>query len=129
MTSRPWLERLISQIEACLELGSLGGIDVRYNESEEQLIIAPDIAELVGGPDDGEEVFPFFSLHVTALLEVFEKHPEVTWHTMHDELWVEGRIDGQDAFVIFRRHPFDDAGPANQVVDGGTLRDKRDGKE
>jgi hypothetical protein len=45
---------------------------------------------------------------------------------MHDELWVDGQIDGAAAFVIFRRNPFSDASPASQVMDGNTVRKKRE---
>ena len=36
--------------------------------------------------------------------------PEVMWQTMHEELWIEGTIRGEAAFVIIRRNPFDAAG-------------------
>jgi len=56
----------------------------------------------------------------------FDELPEVMWTTMHDELWVDGQIDGAAAFVMFRRNPFSDAGPASQVMDGNTVRKKRE---
>ena len=106
--------------------GESGSLDIRYNTAERQLVIAPNVLELVGGEHDGDEVFAFFSVNLTALMDAFDELPEVTWNTMHDELWLEGHIDGADAFVILRRNPFSDAGPASEVMDGNTIRKKRE---
>ena len=126
---RPWMEKLIDQVEAFVELDSPGSLDIRYNDVEYQLLIAPDVLELVGGKHDGDEVYPFFTVNLSVLFESFDETPEVMWHTMHDELWVDGRIGGEDAFIIFKRHPFDDVGPASHVFEGNMLREKRDEEE
>ena len=123
---RPWMEKLIDQLESNIELDSPGSLDIRYNEVECQILIAPDVVELVGGEHDGDEVYPFFTVHLSALCESFDETPEVMWLTMHNELWVEGKIGGEDAFIIFRRNPFDDVGPASQVLEGNMLREQRD---
>ncbi len=69
--------------------------------------------------------YPFFTVDLSVLFESFDETPGVVWHTMHDELWVDGRIGGEDAFIIFRRNPFSDVGPASQVLEGNMLREKR----
>ncbi len=123
---RPWMEKLKDQMEAFVELDSPGSLDIRYNEVECQMVIAPDVLELVGGEHDGDQVYPLFTVHLSVLNDLFDETPEVMWHTMHDELWVDGRIGGEDAFIIFRRNPFDDAGPASQVLEGNILREKQE---
>ena len=89
------------------------------------MLVAPDVIELVGGEHDGEDVYPFLTIDLSELSEEFDETPEMTWHTMHDELWVNGKIDGENAFVIFRRTPFSDVAPTSHVFDGNKLREKR----
>ena len=122
----PWMDTLLDNLESFVEFQTPGSLDIRYNTADCKLIIAPDVLELVGGEHDGDEVFAFFTVDLTALMNEFDELPEVMWNTMHDELWVDGQIDGADAFVIFRRNPFSDAGPASQVTDGNTIRKKRE---
>ena len=120
----PWMDALLAKLESFVELQSPGSLDIRCAEGE--LVIAPDVLELVGGENDGDEVFPFFNVELSALLDEFDERPEVTWNTMHDELWVDGQIGGADAFVIFRRNPFSNVGSASQVLDGSMIREKRE---
>ena len=126
---RPWMEKLMDQMETFVELDSPGSLDIRYNEGECQIVIAPDVLELVGGEHDGDEVYPFFTVNLSVLNDVFVETPEVMWHTMHDELWVDGKIGGEHAFIIFRRNPFSDVGPASQVLEGNMLREKKGNEE
>jgi hypothetical protein len=120
------MDTLLANLESFVEFQSPGSLDIQYGTAECELIIAPDVLELVGGEHDGDEVFAFFTVNLTALMDEFDELPEVMWNTMHDELWVDGQIDGAAAFVIFRRNPFSDAGPASQVMDGNTVRKKRE---
>lgn len=80
----PWIDILSAKLESYVELQSPGALDVRCAEGE--LVIAPDVLELVGGENDGDEVFPFFNVELSALMDEFDERPEVTWNTMHDEL-------------------------------------------
>ena len=114
----------MAKLESFVELQSPGALDIRSAEGE--LVIAPDVLELVGGEDDGDEVFPFFNVELSALMDEFDERPEVTWNTMHDELSVEGQIGGTAAYVSFRRNPFSDVGSASRVLDGSTIREKRE---
>ncbi len=75
---------------------------MRFSPEECQLIIAPALAEIVGGAEDGEEVFSFFSMHLAALTQAFDALPEMSWDTMHDDLHVEGEIDGEDDWTRSR---------------------------
>jgi hypothetical protein len=120
----PWIDALLAKLELFVELQSSGALDIQYVEGE--LVISPDVLELVGGENDGDEVFPFFNVELSALMDEFDERPEVTWNTMHDELWVDGQIGGTAAFVIFRRNPFSDVGSASRVLDGSTIREKRE---
>jgi len=51
---------------------------MRFSPEECQLIIAPALAEIVGGADDGEAAFPFFSMHLAALAQAFDALPEMS---------------------------------------------------
>ena len=125
-----WVEKLLEETDRFLEGHSPGPLEFRFVEAEGQLVIAPGLVEMVGGSEDGTEAYPFFSVHLSGLMELFDQPPEVLWTTMHDELHVdglhvEGKIDGQDAWVTFQKAPFDDAKAASEVVDGGMVRPKR----
>ena len=87
-----------------------------------QLIIAPALAEIVGGAEDGEAVFPFFSMHLAALAQAFDALPEMSWDTMYDELHVEGEIDGEDAWITIRKFPFEEEDRPRWVIEGGSIR-------
>ena len=120
----PWIDALLAKLEAFIELQSPGSLDIRCAEGE--LVIAPDVLELVGGENDGDEFFPYFNVELSGLMDEFDEHPEVTWNTVHDELCVDGQIGGAAAFVIFRRNPFSNVGSTSQVLDGSAIREKRD---
>jgi len=91
-----------------------------------QLIIAPVLAEIVGGAEDGEEVFPFFSMHLAALAQAFDALPEMSWDTMHDDLHVEGEIDGEDAWITIQKFPFEEEDRPRWVIEGGTIRKREE---
>ena len=100
-----WVEEFLGQLEGSLEWQSLGTISWRFVEDENWLLLAPSILEVVGGANDGETVYPFYSLDVSHLVEVFDEVPAMHWNTMHDEFSLEGKIDGEDAWVTFSIGP------------------------
>jgi hypothetical protein len=61
----PWIDALLAKLELFVELQSSGALDIQYAEGE--LVISPDVLELVGGENDGDEVFPFFNVELSAL--------------------------------------------------------------
>lgn len=85
--------------------------------------------ELVGGADDGEPVYPFYGLQISHLVELFDEPPEVSWDAMHNELSVEGLIDGDQAWITFSREPFADAEPEDVLDPEGNLRKKNPPQE
>ncbi len=113
-----WVEAIVDVLEGC----SPGSFELQFSPVECQLIIAPSLAEIVGGAEDGEEVFPFFSMHLAALAQIFDALPEMSWDTMHDELHVEGEIDGEDAWITIRKFPFEEEASPRWVIAGGTIR-------
>ena len=100
-------------------------LEFRFVEVQSQLLAAPKVFEVSGGAEDGEEGYPFYSVQVQELGEAFDEVLEISWSTMHDELYVAGRIGGEDAWVTSEKHPFEDA-RGTDVLDAGILRPKRE---
>jgi len=124
-----WVEKFLEQLDDALELKSLGTISWRFHKDENWLRVAPSLVELVGGADDGEPVYPFYSLNVSHLIEVFNERPEMNWDTMSNEFSLEGKIDGDDAWIILSREPFDDEEPRDVFDPKGGIRKKNPPRE
>jgi hypothetical protein len=105
---RRWVEKFLKQLDEALEWQSPGSISWRFQAEENWLRLAPCLLELVGGANNGESVYPFYSLNVSHLIEIFDDLLEMSWNTMYDEFSMEGQIDGEDAWITFSREPFDD---------------------
>jgi hypothetical protein len=124
-TPKRWVEKFLDRLDEALEWQSMGTLAWRFHPDDGWLQIAPCPFEVVGGADDGESVFPFFSLHVTHLIEIFDAMPEMQWNTMNGELSLEGKIGGSDAWVTLQQAPFEDEEPTDVIdPDGGTRRKK-----
>jgi hypothetical protein len=124
-----WVEKVLDQLEQSLEWQSPGALSWRFHEDEHWLRLAPSVVELVGGADDGESVYPFFSLHLSYLIEIFDQLPEMIWNTMGNEFSLEGKINGEDAWITFSRDPFDDEEPQDVLDPNGGIRRKTPPKE
>jgi hypothetical protein len=124
-----WVERVLDQLDQSLEWQSPGALSWRFHEDEHWLRLAPSVVELVGGADDGESVYPFFSLHLSHLIEIFDRLPEMLWSTMGNEFSLEGKINGEDAWITFSRDPFDDEEPQDVLDPNGGIRRKTPPKE
>ena len=120
-----WVEKVLDRLDEALEWQSPGIISWRFHEDENWLRLAPSTIELVGGADDGESVYPFYSVHVSHLIEIFDELPEMHWDTMNNHFSVEGKIDGEDAWITFSREPFDDEEPENILDPKGGIRKKK----
>jgi hypothetical protein len=110
-SQKRWVEKFFDQLDEGLEWYSPGSISWRFNAEENWLQLAPCLLELVGGAEDGASVYPFYSLNVSHLIEIFDELPEMLWNTMYDEFSMEGQIGGDDAWITFSRAPFDDEEP------------------
>ena len=120
-----WVEKLLDQLDGSIEWQSLGTLAWRYSEEEGWLLIAPSPLEIVGGAEDGESVFPFYSLHISILIEIFDELPTMLWDSMRNELSIEGKIDGSDAWITFCREPFEDDEPQDILDPDGSMRKKQ----
>jgi len=120
-----WIEKFLDQLETAIKWQSPGTMSWRFHEDENWLRLAPSLVELVGGADDGEAVYPFFSLHLSNLMEIFDELPEMSWDGMNNEFSVEGKIDGDDAWITISREPFDDEEPEDVFDPKGGIRKKK----
>ncbi|HEX4131687.1 MAG TPA: hypothetical protein VHZ24_16745 [Pirellulales bacterium] len=102
---------------------------IRFSEDEGWLQIAPCPLEVVGGADDGESVYPFYSLHVANLIEVFDAVPQMLWTTIDGQFSLEGKIDGDDAWITFHQAPFEDEEPRDVLDPKGGIRPKQPPEE
>ena len=92
------------------ESHSLGSFELRFSPEECQLIIAPAVPEMVGGAEDGEEVFPFFSIHLAELAKAFDALPMARW-------------------IMLQKLPFNDDVQPRWLLEEGVLRRRSDGDE
>jgi len=120
-----WVEKFLDQLDLSLEWQSLGTMAWRFSEEEGWLQIAPCPLEVVGGADDGESVYNFYSLQATHLIKIFDGVPEMLWTTMHGEFSVEGKIDGEDAWITLHEAPFEDEEPRDVLDPNGGIRPKQ----
>ncbi len=67
-----WVDAILDVLEGCIEGYSPGSFELQFSPMECQLMVAPAMAEIVGRAEDGEEVFPFFSMHLAALAQTFD---------------------------------------------------------
>ena len=120
-SDRTWIHRALDRLEACLELQSLGGISWRLTD-DELLIVAPVRIEVVGGRDDGSDVFPLFVFDVGAFVEIFDEPPDVRWATgPMPSVSIEGKIDGEAAWIEVQAEPFEDEEPHFTLRPDGSL--------
>lgn len=83
------------------------GCHVNHDSEVCELSVFPLTQEIVGGPDDGRQLKPAFSLDVMPVVLAFEQVNSVRWQNApfadDDELGnhivVEGEIDGQQVWV------------------------------
>lgn len=120
-----WIEKFLDQLDTAIEWQSPGTMSWRFHEDENWLRLAPSLVELVGGADDGEAVYPFFSLHFLNLMGIFDELPEMSWDGMNNEFSVEGKIDGDDAWITISREPFEDEEPEDVFDSQGGIRKKK----
>ena len=120
-----WLEKVLGRLDEAVEWHAPGAMAWRANEAENWLRLAPSTVELVGGADDGESVYPFYSLHVSHLIGIFDEPPDLRWDTMSNEFSAEGRIDGDDVWVTLSREPFEDEEPEDVLDPDGGIRKKK----
>jgi len=119
-----WVQKALEQLDLSVEWRSLGKMAWRYVEEDSCLTLAPALLEMVGGADDGEAVYPFYTLEVSSFVEIFDGPPTTHWDGMANELSMESKIDGDDAWIIFKREPFDDDEPQDVVDPDGGIREK-----
>lgn len=119
-----WVETFLDKLGEALELKSPGTMSSRFNEVENWLLLAPSAVELFGGANDRESVYPFYSLHVSNLIEIFDEPPVMLWDTMNKEFSIEGKIDGDGAWITFSSEPFDDEEPEGLLDPKGGIRKK-----
>jgi hypothetical protein len=124
-----WMEKVLDRLEQALEWQSPAAISWRYDEEENWLRLAPSVVELVGGADDGESVYSFFTLNISHLIEIFDALPEMLWNTMRNEFSLEGKIEGDDAWITLSKEPFDDEEPQEVLDPKGGIRKKKPPKE
>ena len=121
-----WVDAILEVLEGCIESYSPGSFELRFVPEECQLSIAPALVEIVGGAEDGEEAFAYFSLQLAALARAFDGLPHMSWNTMQDELHVEGTIDGEDAWITVQKFPFGDDEKPRWLIEGAVLRRRED---
>ncbi|MBX3452489.1 MAG: hypothetical protein KF777_23260 [Planctomycetaceae bacterium] len=119
-TESDWIEKVLESVSSNLEWQSLGAIAFRVTEDRE-LLLAPAGAEVVGGRNDGEQVYSGYTLSVSGVAELFDRLPEIHLNTQPvANLSLIGTIGGQSAVVLISTHPFPDDEHEFRVHGDGT---------
>lgn len=107
-TDGDWIDRVLNTVAENLQWQALGTLAYRVS-TEGELLIAPAGAEVLGGRHDGEQIFPFYTLSVTAVAELFDEIPEIHLNT-HPTASVcfIGTIRRESAVVMIFTYPFPD---------------------
>lgn len=121
----PWVDRFLEQVAEAFEGHAPGSISWRYDAEENELRVAPAPVEVVGGAADGGAVFPAYWLNLSQVIGAFDAMPAVEWNTLDNEVCCEGRIGGEEAWVIFSREPFEDETPRQVLDRHGQLRKRK----
>ena len=122
-TERDWVKTALDRLDACLQWESLGGMGWRLIE-DGPLIVAPALIEMIGGRNDGEEVFAAFSLDLGEFARVFDAPPQIIWSTRERSVSFEGKIGEEDAWIEIRSEPFDDDTSHFNLYADGSLGEK-----
>lgn len=71
------------------------------------IIVCPKVREIMGGSEDGREVFPGFVLNINKMRRVFDKTPQIRFDNTEDFVHVifTGRIRGHKCDLVFLSRP------------------------
>lgn len=112
----PWAEAVFESL--FVESDSPSGLRWEFVPQEQQLILAPVVAELQGGAEDGAEVYSFYRVELHSIFMLFDETPAVSFSTRDGECSVEGTIEDAPAWIVFQTYPFEDENPSFIVKDG-----------
>jgi len=111
-----WVDAVLESLE--VETDSAGGLHWAFIPEEGQLTLAPAVAELQGGAQDGAEVYSFYRVELNSFFMLFDEMPTVSFSTRDGECSVEGMIEDTHAWIVCQTHPFEDESPSFTVKDG-----------
>lgn len=123
-TNFAWIQPVLETVSAHWEWQSQGAMAYRVTEDQE-LLIAPAGAEVVGGRHDGEQVYSGYTVSVSAVAELFDGLPEIHLNT-HPLTGVSlmGTIHGETAVVMLFAQPFPDDKREFRVYGDGSWNPK-----
>ena len=116
-----WVDAVLESLE--VETDSAGGLHWAFIPEEGQLTLAPAVAELQGGSQDGAEVYSFYRVELDSIFMLFDEMPTVSFSTRDGECSVEGMIEDTPAWIVCQTHPFEDESPSFTVKDGKWSQD------
>ena len=110
-----WVAAIFESLHAVT--GSPEPLQWAFDETEQQLIFAPAVAEIQGGANDGAEVYSYYDVDLHSIFMLFDEVPSVSFSTREGECSVEGTIDEDHAWIVFRSLPFADDPPSYKIKD------------
>ena len=131
-----WLRSLVEDVCRCLiseAKGRMSPLSHRTYAPDENAIgthlvhLAPTNGQVVGGKDDGEEIFDPIDADLLALGQVLDEtesflfNPGGTSEVPH--FWLSGRKHGEEVTVQIFLYPFDEEDPSWSIdINQGTWR-------
>jgi hypothetical protein len=97
----PWVEDVAHKLAKCWRSG--GGTTILVNQCEEghwHLVCCPSLRELVGGENDGGQVYARFQLNIGKVMRFFDTLPKVIFDAAMEEahpfVVFIGKISGEE---------------------------------
>ena len=122
----------VKHTEGMTALTWRGGRDGKGKDTVVMLTVYECVTELVGGKNDGAEVYSGYTVHATELLEKLGESSEITFCcdlgiTQHNpRITVSGKFKGRHVMIDFLSQPFDDEKPSLRQFTDGSFGPKED---
>src|SRR5262249_42465400 len=90
---------------------SQGSMSVSADEIETgwSVVVMPALRELVGGAEDGQQIFARFSIDISKVMKAFDKRPRINFDSAQGVsapfIILRGRVDGIKCYVVIVSEP------------------------
>lgn len=106
-----WMEDVARKLAKCWK--SFGGITIIVNKCDDcnewHLVCCPSLRELVGGKQDGREIYPRFRLNLLRLVRVFDETPKVFFDSAPEDAYpfviLVGKIQDEQVQLVVVSSP------------------------
>jgi hypothetical protein len=127
-----WINSLFETLAESIDLRGPASLEGRYygpddtSLGKDLLEIAPALLEIeIPGPADGEKVYGIYeNVNILELQQAFEEVSSMAYGFDSEgepQIWMEGKVDGQEVAVILYSFPFKDT-DISGTIGSGSIR-------